>query len=967
MFMFKAFLFLAIPALCGANVIGIDFGSENMKIGIVSPGSPLEIVTNFQSKRKTPTCISFYKGERLFGSDSFALMPRKPEVSFSKLFRMLGKSPEHPHLQELERHYFPFEVYANESWGATSLKLEDEYYHPEELLAMMMQHARDMTKSYGGKTIKDCVLTVPSSFTQHERAALYTAAAIADFNVLSLIEENTAAALNFGMDRNFDAPTTVLFYNMGASTTQVTVVNFTSYAAKESGSKNKTVSQFEVVSKAWDSSLGGFSFDIALTELLADRFNAAWAAKLAKSNKPSEGNDIRKFSRPMTRLRLEALKIKEILSANNEIPLKIEQLHADVDLITKVTRAELEEACLPLFARAIEVIQNALAMSNLTLADITAVELLGGSVRVPKVKKTLEDYFRAGDLELGQHLNGDEAMALGAAFRAANLSTAFRVRKVGMQDISSFGIKVHLSDAPEAPASKGFFDSVASMFTSSEAKDGVAAPVAVDGSVAAAEGAVWTKKAALFPRLSAIPSKIKTVTFSHDKDIVCRLEYDLDGETARLLPAGTHPLIAVYNISGIAKFVADNADKVGVAPPKVHLSFQLDSSGMVTLSKAEITLELPVETEPEPEVETESPVLEQKEDVAAGADASSTEDSSTASASTPDESKEEGAVKGKEKEKETEKIEKKKAKKEKDRTLKRTLLVDYDVAATTPPQWPESQVQEARRRLTALDVIDRQRKEREAALNALEGYMYLVKNKISDNAEELSAVSTTEERQAVVDLCDQTEEWLYGEGREQPVTAYTGKEKDVKTLAEPIFRRHAELTERPSAVAKTKKQLEGIRKRAAGWSETMPQITANETEKMLELVDKVDSWLAEREAEQAVKTSFEEPAFYSTDIAPQMKPVANLLDRLLKKPKPAPPLKVSTNSSTVNVTSDENSTETESTNSTEGADSPAGEDSTATGEKAEPDGGDHSSEYKPSAKSKGEKGKKSSRKGSSKK
>jgi hypoxia up-regulated 1 len=850
-------------------------------------------VTNFQSKRKTPTCISFYKGERLFGSDSFALMPRKPEVSFSKLFRMLGKAPEHPHLQELERHYFPFELYANETWGATSLKLEEAYYHPEELLAMMMQHARDMTKSYGGKMIKDCVLTVPSSFTQHERAALYTAAAIADFNVLSLIEENTAAALNFGMDRNFDSPTTVLFYNMGASTTQVTVVNFTSYAAKESGSKNKTVSQFEVVAKAWDSSLGGFSFDMALTELLADRFNAAWAAKLAKSNKPSEGNDIRKFSRPMTRLRLEALKIKEVLSANNEIPLKIEQLHAEVDLVTKVTRAELEQACQPLFARAVDVIQSALSMGNLTLADITAVELLGGSVRVPKVKKTLEEYFRAGDLELGQHLNGDEAMALGAAFRAANLSTAFRVRKVGMQDISSFGIAVHLSDAPEAPASKGFFDSVASMFTSSESKDGVAAPVAVDGSVAAAAGAAWTKRAALFPRLSAVPSKIKTVTFSHDKDIVCRLEYELEGESARLLPAGTHPLVAVYNISGISKFVAENADKVSAAAPKVHLSFQLDSSGMVTLSKAEITLELPVEPEPEPEAEPAA--AEEKEGAeaetaaaaASSADAAGSEDSSSggASSSSQDEQKDEGGA-AKSKDKGPEK--KKGTKKEKERTLRRALQVDYDFAAPSPPQWPEAQVQEARRRLAALDAIDRQRKEREAALNALEGYMYLVKNKISDNAEELAAVSTAEERQAVLDLCDQTEEWLYGDGREQPVAAYTGKEKDVKSLAEPIFRRHTELTERPSAVAKTKKQLEGIRKRAAAWNDTMPQITANETEKMLELVDKVDNWLTEREAEQATKSPFEEPAFFSTDIAPQMKPVANMLDRLLKKPKPAP-------------------------------------------------------------------------------
>ena len=392
------------------------------------------IVTNLQSKRKTPTYITFYRGERMFGADAYALMTRKPDLTFAKLFRMIGKSPNHPHLEELTSHYFPFQFFANETDRITSLKQEDTYYTPEELLAMMMQHARDITKNYADKDIRDCVLTVPASFSQHERMALYTAAAIADFNVLSLIEENTAAALNFGMDRNFDEPTTVLFYNMGASSVEVSIVTFSSTVVKEAG-KNKTVSQFEVVGKAWDTHLGGFSFDIQLAELLADRFNEAWVKKVSKKGKvdvDKKDYDVRKFARPMARLRLEALKLKEILSGNSEFPVKIEQLHADVDLATKVTRAEFEAQCEGLFNRVTDVVAKALDMADMTLQNVSAVELLGGGVRVPKVKQMLDTYFRAGDLELGQHLNGDEAMALGAAFRGANLSTAFRVRKVAL-------------------------------------------------------------------------------------------------------------------------------------------------------------------------------------------------------------------------------------------------------------------------------------------------------------------------------------------------------------------------------------------------------------------------------------------------------------------------------------------------------------------------------------------------------
>lgn len=113
------------------NVIGIDFASDAFKVAVVQPGTPLEIVTNLQSKRKTPMCLSFYRGERLFGADAVALMGRKPEVTFAKLYRMLGRGPEHPIVKELtERHFFPYNIYANETTGATALKLPDVSRQP---------------------------------------------------------------------------------------------------------------------------------------------------------------------------------------------------------------------------------------------------------------------------------------------------------------------------------------------------------------------------------------------------------------------------------------------------------------------------------------------------------------------------------------------------------------------------------------------------------------------------------------------------------------------------------------------------------------------------------------------------------------------------------------------------------------------------------------------------------------------
>jgi hypoxia up-regulated 1 len=941
-------LLLAVHVqVSNSNVIGIDFGSENMKVGIVSPGTPLDIVTNLQSKRKTPTYITFYRGERMFGADSYALMTRKPDLTFAKLFRMIGKTPEHPHLEELSSHYFPFEFFPNETTSVTSLKQEETYYTPEELLAMMMQHARDMTRAFGGTEIRDCVMTVPSFFSQHERNALYTAASIADFNVLSLIEENTAAALNFGMDRNFDEPTTVLFYNMGASSVQVSIVTFSSSTVKESGSKNKTVSQFEIVGKAWDSHLGGFSFDVKLAELLAERFNEAWVKKASKKGTiavNAADYDVRKFSRPMARLRLEALKLKEVLSGNMEFPVKIEQLHADVDLITKVSRSDFEEHCGDLWTRLTAAVDGALEMADMTLANVSAVELIGGAVRMPKVKSTLDTFFRAADLELGQHLNGDEAMALGAALRGANLSTAFRVRKVGMVDTSSFSVVLNLADAAEQPEPpSGILGSVMNMFSDSEEKDKKATADA-----SAEPTSVWTKHAALFPRRSPVPSKVKTVTFAHDKDIVCRLEYDATDETSSLLPPSDSRLIALYNITGIAQFAHDNAAKGIVGTPKVSLSFLLDGSGLVSLSKAEITMELAVEPEASvitpPEEEVAAEVAETAEAEAAEAAAESADAAAEPAAEGADAEAEEAATltpeekKAARKEKDREKAAAKKAlkkdKKDKDRLLKRALKISYDFSAPSPPQYTNDMVMHSRSRLIRLDDIDRSRRAQEAALNSLEGYMLAVKNRLLDEADELSAVSTEESRAAVAALCDEVEEWLYGDGRDATVSVYKDKEKEVKTMAEPIFRRFTEMAARPEAVTRAKKQIEGIRKRVAKWADTMPQITGNETDKMRDLVDKAEAWIDEKEVEQSKKTPFDEPEFLSSDVASQMKPVATLLDRLLKKPKPVPP-KVSANATNVNSTnntSDANFTDADATADTTAEGTPSGEE---VGEEAE--------------------------------
>lgn len=855
-----------------SNVIGLDFGSDSMKIAIVKPGSPIEIVTNFQSKRKTPTIISFYRGERLFGSDAYALMGRKPELTLTKFQRMLGRPVDHPLVDEVAKtQYFPYDIYTNETSSATLFKQEDTYYTPEELVAMMLQHAKDITAANGGLAIKDCVITVPSSFTQQERRAMYAAADIADLRVLTLIEENTAAALHYGIDRVFEEPNTVLYYNMGSSHVQVSVVTYSSYLVKEAG-KNKTIGNVEVVGKAWDSSLGGFNFDVKLAELLANRFNEVWGKKAS-----GKGKDLKNYPRPMTRLRLEANKVKEVLSANGEYPVKSEQLHEEVDLITKVTRAEFEDACSDLFARLTAPIEKALAMANLTLDSIQAVELLGGGVRMPKVKKILDEYFKKGNdkVEVGQHLNGDEAMALGASFRAANLSTNFRVRKVGFSDISTFGVSVQLDTLPREPTKGGFFG-----LLGSKKKD--------------ADADSWHKETVLYPAKSQIPSKQKTLAFNYDSDILCKLEYT--DEVA--LPEGTNNVVAVYNITGIADFAKETASK-GLGQPKVHLSFSLDGNGMVTLSKAEATLELPVEKEEEEEskaeVETNS------------TDTSAADNSTETSSSNSTEAEGEEKKDDKKKAKKDSKKDKKSKKAKTDNVLRRNLGIVDNSPFILHPTYSSEQIIESRLKLKALKDTDDQRKAKEAALNDLEGYIYKVKNRIMDDEDKLKKVSTDEQRQEVLDLSNTTEEWLYEDQSAMTVTDYKKKQKEISVKAEAIFLRFSELTARPKTVEKALATLANVTSKIETWNVSMPHITAAEIEKLQEVISKAQTWITENSEKQENSNPIEDPIFLSSDVAGQLKPVSLEFEKLMRKPKPVPP-KVK---SSANKTSSSNSTKEE--------------------------------------------------------
>ena len=409
----------------------------------------------------------------------------------------------------MERHYPHVPIY-NETRYGTYVSVNKHDYTAEELVSMVLMHAKDITKAYGEEkgaslgTIKDVVLTVPSFATQHERMALLDAAALADLNVLALIDETTAAALQYGMDKIEEQPKIIVFYNLGAFSLQVSVVKFLSYQFKESKyAKNKTVGGFEVLGKAWDSTFGGQAVDQVIVDYLATEFNKVL----------SDGDDVRTNTRAMAKIRLQANKVKHVLSANSEIPIFIDALHNDKPLSSHMSRVQLEQLCNEMMVRAVKPITAALAMANVTADQVDGIELIGGGMRVPMVQEEIAKLLK---VELGLHINSDESMALGAAFHGANISTAFKVRHVGMADINPFPVAISLNDIVE---------------TETEEK--------------------WTKQATMFKANGKVGVK-KTIAFTHDQDVHCAIDY----EDSEILPEGT-PYVAATILCACA-FVSCN-------------------------------------------------------------------------------------------------------------------------------------------------------------------------------------------------------------------------------------------------------------------------------------------------------------------------------------------------------------------------------------------------------------------------
>ena len=378
------------------GAIGIDLGTTYSCVGVFK-NDAVEIIANDQGNRTTPSYVAFNETERLIGDAAKNQVGMNPTNTVFDAKRMIGRNYDDPDLQSDKKHW-PFKVTVKDGKPVIQVEYmkENKTYFPEEISAMVLTKMRETAESFLGEKVTKAVITVPAYFNDSQRQATKDAGTIAGLEVLRIVNEPTAAAIAYGMDKKDDVgEKVVMIFDLGGGTFDVTLL---------------TIDQgiFEVKATSGDTHLGGEDFDNRLVDYFAMEF------------KTRTGKDIRNNARATRRLRTACERVKRNLSSATNANIEIDGLMDGQDFFSKCTRARFEEMCRDQFERCLIPVKKVLADSDMNPKQVHEVVLVGGSTRIPRVQALVSDYF--GGKELNRSINPDEAVAYGAAVQAHILS-----------------------------------------------------------------------------------------------------------------------------------------------------------------------------------------------------------------------------------------------------------------------------------------------------------------------------------------------------------------------------------------------------------------------------------------------------------------------------------------------------------------------------------------------------------------
>ncbi len=641
------------------SVVGIDFGLDSCYVAVARAGG-IETIANDYSLRATPSVVAFGDRMRVLGVSAKNQLLTNLRKTFFSFKPLLGRKFSDPAVKQ-EATRIPFPLYEAPDGGIllrVNFGGRDETYTPEQLTAMLFTKLKDTAEAALSTKVKDVVISVPVYYTDRERRALQDAASVAGFNVLKLLNDTTATALAYGIYKQDlpapeDKPRKVVFVDAGHRGLQVAACSF---------NKGKLTMQ----SCAFDEDCGGRSFNEALAGFFVEDFKKRFRID-AKTN-----------PKALLKLMGEVEKIKKQMSANtNKLPLAIECFMDDKDVTGSINRETFEALIEPQLQKIEAVLRNCLATSKWNPEDIYAVEIVGGSTRIPAIKGLIEKVFGKSP---NTTLNADEAVSRGCALQCAMISPTFKVREFSVTDIQPFPIKLRW----QAESDSGDME--------------------------------------VFPRFHAVPFS-KMLTFYRRDEFSVHGEYDGEAPIA-------DQYIGCFEI-GEVKPQEDGSNQ------KVKVKIRVNPNGIFTVASAtfvekqEVEEEVPMEVDPpkedkEAKAVGEGSATEGKKEGGGGGGANNTDEameSQDQTAAPPSDNKEEAKQ-------EPPKMEKRK------KIVNKTIDLPVTIRAGSL-----SRDRLDRLRAIEVDLVSQDRREQERldARNSVEEYIYDIRAKISEELEEFIA------------------------------------------------------------------------------------------------------------------------------------------------------------------------------------------------------------------------------------